>query len=196
MYKKVFAACAGFAVLVMVSGMAYAGVPCAGTTSVSATGNSVCAPGAAICPLGDMDIVTVTVVVRDCYGGPLQNQIVTVEAWPTDCPECFCFCPGEDSKVVGPTDATGTTTATFRYFGGCGELYFYATVGGITAGPSPAIYIASPDNNADCIVDLIDFGTFAQHYLSANPCSDYNCDGIVDLIDFGTFAQHYLHTCP
>ena len=193
MYKKVLTACAGFVVLLLVSGMAFAGVPCAGTTTVTATGDDVCAPGAAVCPGGDLHNVIVTVTVRDCYGAPLSGLMVDVSPGPTGPPPDFCFC--DSVKTVGPTDVTGTTSATYSRFGGCGSLQFYATIGTVVAGPSPAITIGSPDNNGDCQVDLIDFGNFAVQYFTANTCSDYNCDGIVDLIDFGIFAVHYFHSC-
>jgi hypothetical protein len=74
-------------------------------------------------------------------------------------------------------------------------MEFYATTGGVTAGPSVAIFIASFDIGNDCLVELIDFGEFAKAYFSADPCYDYNCDGIVELIDFGEFAKHYFHSC-
>jgi hypothetical protein len=194
MYKKVLTACAGFVVLLMISGMAFAGVPCAGTTSVVAYGDNVnCAPGAAVCPAGDYgQLVTVDVTVRDCYGTPLAGETVTVT--PVGATGSFCFC--DSSKVVGPTDALGETSATWNDFGGCGTLTFTATIGTVTAGPSAAITIGSPDNNGDCAVNLVDFGNFASHFLTTTTCSDYNCDGIVDLVDFGNFASHFLHACP
>jgi hypothetical protein len=171
--------------------MAFAGVPCASTTTVTATGNGLCAPGAAVCPGGDLDQVIVTVVVRDCYGAVVPGVMVDVS--PTGVTGQFCFC--DSVKTVGPTDATGTTTATYIRFGGCGNLTFYATMGTVVAGPSPAIPIASPDNNGDCVVNLIDFGSFAGDFLTTEACNDYNCDGIVNLVDFGAFAGHFLHNC-
>jgi hypothetical protein len=115
----------------------------------------------------------------------------------------FCYCPDgepapndyEDTKMVGPTDAVGVITAQFKKYGGCGNQQFYATIGMVTAGPSVAIYIASPDNNGDCIVNLVDFGNFAFSYLTDDDCSDYDCSGQVNLVDFGHFASHYLHDC-
>jgi hypothetical protein len=189
MYKKVLTACAGFVVLLLVSGMAFAGVPCAGTTTVTATGNGVCAPGAAVCPGGDLQTVTVTAVVRDCYGAPLSGLYVDFSPGTPG----FCFC--DSVKTAGPTDVTGTTSATYIRFGGCGSLQFNATIGTVVAGPSPGITIGSPDNNGDCAVDLIDFGNFAVAYFTTDSCHDFNCDGIVDLIDFGIFAVHYFHSC-
>jgi hypothetical protein len=179
--------------LLLVSGMAFAGVPCAGTTTVVASGDAVCAPGAAVCPAGDLHTVNVVVTVRDCYGTPLSGLYVDVSPAGV-APAVFCFC--DSVKTVGPTDVTGTTTAAYDDFGGCGDLQFYATIGTVIAGPSAAITIGSPDGNGDCQVDLVDFGIFASNYFSTDSCSDYNCDGIVDLVDFGIFASHYFHTCP
>lgn len=199
MYEKVLIACAGLVLLI--AGVALAGVPCAGTTTVSALGNGNCTPGAAMCPNGDYDQVDVTVTVKDCYGTPLAGQMVVVNANPAGAPFCYCAdgepAPNDfsDSKMVGPTNASGVVVATFDKVGGCGDMDFYATIGTVTAGPSVAIYIASPDNNSDCNVNLIDFGNFAGVYLTGDDCSDYNCDGIVNLIDFGNFSSHYFHTC-
>jgi hypothetical protein len=192
MYKKVLTACAGFVVLLLVSGMAFAGVPCAGTTTVVASGTGVCAPGAAVCPGGDLQTVNVVVTVRDCYGAPLAGVYVDVSPAGVP-PAVFCFCT--PVKTVGPTDALGQTTASYTRFGGCGGLQFYATMGTVVAGPSPAITIGSPDGNGDCQVDLVDFGKFAVQYFTTNTCSDYNCDNLVDLVDFGIFAVHYFHDC-
>ena len=193
MYKKVLTACAGFVVLLLVSGMAFAGVPCAGTTTVAASGGGVCAPGAVVCPAGDADVVTVTVTVRDCYGTPLAGQYVDVSPAGVP-PGVFCFC--DSVKTVGPTSVAGVITAQYADFGGCGDLQFYATIGTVIAGPSAAITIGSPDGDGNCIVNLPDFGLFANNYFTAETCSDYNCDGLVDLPDFGYFANHYFHTCP
>jgi hypothetical protein len=199
MYEKVLIACAGLVLLI--SSVALAGVPCAGTTTVTAVGDGSCTPGAALCPNGDYDQIDVTVTVKDCYGTPLAGQTVTVNANPAGAP--FCYCPDgeaapnelEDSKVVGPTNASGVIVATFEKIGGCGNMEFYATIGTVIAGPSASIYIASPDNTGDCVVNLIDFGNFALAFNGTDPCMDYNCDGAVNLIDFGQFALHFNHSC-
>jgi hypothetical protein len=201
MYEKVLIACAGLVLLI--SSVALAGVPCAGTTTVTATGNGSCAPGAAMCPNGDYDVVDVTVTVKDCYGTPLAGEMVTVNANPAGTPFCYCA-DGEpspndlsDSKMVGPTNASGVVVAQFDKVGGCGNMEFYATIGTVIAGPSVPIYIANPDNTGDCVANLVDFGNFALVFnqLPADPCMDYNCDGLVDLIDFGQFALHFNHAC-
>jgi len=191
MYRITMIGCSSMLVIMAFLGLAFAGVPCVGTSTVTAAGDGACATDAAICPGGDMDTVWVSVTVRDCYGTPLSGLMVTV--FPTAASAtAFRFCIGEDSKTVGPTDVTGTTVAYFPRFGGCGSLSFEAEVSGIILGPSSYIHIASPEYANDCQVSLVDFGWFALNYLTTNSCSDYNCDGLVNLIDFGIFAQHFL----
>jgi hypothetical protein len=180
-------------VVILWGGTVVGGVPCAGTSEVNPAGNGYCSPDAAVCPAGDLDDITVTVVVRDCYGTPLAGQMATV--YPQVLSGTVCICPGEDSKTVGPTDVTGTTYAHFNRLGGCGYIDFYAQVGTVIIGPSIIISLASPDATGDCQVDLIDFGEFALSWHTSEPCGDYNCDGIVDLVDFGTFALNWQHVC-
>jgi hypothetical protein len=195
--------------MTLLSSIAIAGLPCEGTSTVMAVGSGACAPvpGAAICPNGDLDVITVTVTVLDCYGTPLSGKNVVIWAYSE---ETFCWCPDgeptpyqlEDTKLVGPTNAAGVVAAQFKKFGGCGNIKFYATVDydtpdEVVLGPSVWMRIASPDNNSDCLVNLADFGNFALMY-PPNPydeCGDFNCDGAVNLADFGTFALHYTHHC-
>jgi hypothetical protein len=181
------------ALMVLCGGMALAGVPCPSLSTLEAAGDGSCAPDAAICPAGDLDDITVTIVVRDCYGAPLPGYMVTVE--PGGPAKGLCICPGEDMKTVGPTDATGTTYAHYSKFGGCGQIWFFGEVNSVVIGPSAPIMLASPDIDGDCRVNLVDFAGFALSYLTGDPCCDYDCDGVATLIDFGTFAQHYLHDC-
>lgn len=193
MHERRLVGLAAILLMLLCGGTAMAGVPCAGTSTVAPAGNGPCAPDAAVCPAGDLDIMTVTVVVRDCYGTPLAGQ--TVMVYPVVVGGAVCICPGEDSKTVGPTDATGTTYAHFSRLGGCGLVDFYGEVSSVVLGPSIAVSLVSPDIDGDCTVNLVDFGAFALSYLTADPCCDYDCDGIVNLVDFGTFALHYLHAC-
>ena len=178
-------------------GAAYAGIPSASTSTVDAVGEGTpdCNPGTAVvCPASDMGWVKVTVVVRNIYGDPLPGKTVTcyanlVSGGP------FCYCPGEDPQV-GVTDVNGEVIFYYHDFGGCGELNWYADCESVVLGPSGTIYIASPDNDGNCVVNLIDFGNFATAFTTTDPCSDYNCDGVVNLIDFGIFASHFTHSCP
>lgn len=194
MRNRLMVALAGIAAVVLLAGGAYAGVPCAGTSDVDAT-----PPCASYCPAGDMSTVTVTVTVRDCYGTVLPGVEVIVAPIDTTDPAGHCFCPGEESKTC-TTDVSGTCAVTFSYFGGCDEadcgLEFSCTADGVDIGPSNRITTASPDTNADCIVDLTDFIYFAGHYQTTDCCCDFDCTGLVDLSDFIAFAGHYQHTCP
>jgi hypothetical protein len=196
---------AGIAAMVLLAGAANAGVPCAGTSEVIATPDC-----GAYCPASDMDIVTVTVVVRDCYGTPLPGVWVVVDPIIEDADPGpgyrpgHCFCPGEAPDSC-QTDVTGTCSVTFHQFGGCDTravdggdcgLQFSAVSEGVELGPSNRITTASPDTDADCDVDLQDFIFFAGVYLTDECCCDFDCDGDVDLQDFIAFAGHYLHVCP
>jgi hypothetical protein len=183
---------AGIAVMVLLAGSAYAGVPCAGTSEIVAS-----PPCGAYCPASDLGVLTVTVTIRDCYGTPLPGIIVTVE--PIIVAGGHCFCPGEEAKTC-TTDINGQCSVTFHNFGGCDDadcgLEFQATADGVVIGPSNRVITASPDTNADCIVNLSDFIYLAGVYQTADCCCDFDCNGIVNLSDFITFASHYQHTCP
>jgi hypothetical protein len=192
--KKLMFTLAGITAVVLLAGVAYAGVPCAGTSSVNAA-----PPCGAYCPASDFDIVTVTVVVRDCYGTPLEGEEVLVE--PTDLVTHY-FCLGEEAKTC-TTDVTGTCVVYFHQFGGCDDkladcgLEFTATASGVVLGPSNRIVTASPDTDATGKVDLSDFIYFAGVYQSTTDCCcDFDCTGKVDLSDFIAFANHYQHKCP
>jgi hypothetical protein len=198
MNKRLMLTLAGIAAMVLLAGVAYAGVPCAGTSSVIASPDC-----GAYCPASDMDILTVEVTVRDCYGTPLAGYVVTVDPIIEMCGDPpapgHCFCPGEAPKTC-ITDIDGYCSVTFSDFGGCDStdcgLEFSAICEGVELGPSNRVTTASPDSDADCDVDLMDFIYFAGVYLTDDCCADYDCDGDVDLMDFIEFAGHYLHVCP
>jgi hypothetical protein len=179
--------------LTLLSGAGFAGIPCPDTSTIIASGDGYCAPGAAVCPGGDLDRVIVTVTVRDCYAMPMEGMMVTLECEVSG--GDLCFCQGEENKTVGPTDEFGVTYGEFAGLGGCGLLRFRAWVADVPLGWSDTIAIVSPDTYVDCEVNLFDFARFAQVFGGYDQCNDYNCDGTVDLVDFGTFALHFLDTC-
>jgi hypothetical protein len=178
------------------AGSAFAGIPSASTSTVErAPQGTACDPAdvGVVCPASDFGTVVVTVTVRNVYGDPLPGISVTVTATPVT--GVFCFCPGENPQT-DVTDINGQCVFYFTDFGGCGDIIFNAVAAGVPLNPSPSIYIASPDTNGDCMVNLTDFIYFAAAYQTNDPCCDYNCNGVVDLPDFIDFASHYLHTCP
>lgn len=194
MNKRGLALLVSLVMLILSSGIAGGGVPCPSTSTVEARGDGNCVPDATVCPGGDLDVITVSIILRDCYGVPIEGYMVVVS--PVQIEGYNCFCPGEESRTVGPTDVEGKTDARFASLGGCGAIHFSATVNTVEIGPSNVISVIGPDRDCDGTVGLIDFGFFATHYLTTDSCYNYDCKGIVDLVDFGIFALHYLHTCP
>jgi hypothetical protein len=195
MLKKLLIPLFGIVALAVLSGIALAGVPCSGTSTIVVTENSAaCTGAAAICPAGDKDTLRVEVTVMDCYGTALSGKSVTL----TPISSGFKF-RAVDNPVVLSTDVLGKVAYGYRYFGGCGSLQFQAVVDGVTIGPSSAITIANFDNNAvpsgKC--DLIDLGIFGAHFGSTTwTCGDYNCSGKEDLVDLGIFGAHFGHQIP
>ena len=185
----------GLAVL-LVAGVAAAGVPSANTSTVERAGQGTpaCNPNTAVvCPAGDLGSVLVTVTVRNVYGDPLPSKTVNCQATPVT--GTFCFCSGQNPQS-GVTDSNGQVFFTFDRFGGTGNLQFDADCEGVSFIPSTTIYIASPDVNGSCVVDAVDFSLFGIQYMLPYPPCDFNCDGIVDAIDFSVFGAQYLHICP
>ncbi|MGD9140018.1 MAG: hypothetical protein PVJ42_00620 [bacterium] len=175
---------------------ASASVPSASTSTVECVvrGISDCVPtSAVICPASDIDTIGVTVTVRNVYGDPLPGK--TVDCYAIEVSGTFCWCPGE-SLQTDVTDANGQAFFDFTDFGGCGNVQFGATCESVVFSPCAAIFVASPDMDGDCDVDLTDFAMFAAIYNTTDPCGDFNCNGTVDLGDFALFAAHYTHACP
>jgi hypothetical protein len=156
-------------------------------------GSPACNPDVAVvCPRSDLGGVNVTVTVIDLFGDPMG--MASVICWPEEIIGDFCWCPGE-SLQTGITNMEGQAFFDFTDFGGCGDVQFVAECMGVEFYPSPTIFIASTDTNADCKVDAIDFSGFAQAYGGSNHCFDYDCSGQVGAVDFSVFAQHYGHDC-
>jgi len=191
MLKKLLIPCIGMVALAVLSGIALAGVPCSGTSTVIITENNVpCINGAAICPKGDLDQLTVEVTVLDCYGTALEGKSVTISPVAAG----FVFNVADSARVL-VSNALGKVTQVYNAFGGCGNLSFAAVVDGVTLGPSATVYIASLDAvlGSPLRCDALDYSVFGQKYGLAYPCLDYNCSGKVDAIEFSVFGQHYGH---
>ena len=176
------------------TGVAFASVPDAGTSTVEAEAQgTACDPDTAVvCPASDFGWILVTVTVRNRYGDPLPGKVV--DCWAIELCE-FCWCPGE-SLQTSVTDSTGAAYFVFSDFGGCCDLQFGAQSEGVIFNPSNVIAVKSPDRNADCFVNAVDFSLFAAVYGTSDCCFDLNCDGFVDAVDFSLFAAHFGHGCP
>jgi hypothetical protein len=152
---------------------------------VTAVGTSGCPPSyPVVCPSADIDWWYVEVEELPPSPG------IPITCWATG--TGICIPPAQ----AVPQDVLGISRFTFAIGGGCGNITFHASTpssGGVVAAPHGPHFQVSPDIDGSCLVDLADFGRFAQSYLTTNACCDYNCDGIVSLADFGVFASHYLH---
>jgi hypothetical protein len=187
---------ATIAVVLSFAVCASASVPSASTSTVECEvqGPSNCVPtSAVVCPASDIDNIHVTVTVRNVYGDPLPAK--TVDCYAIEVSGDFCWCPGE-SLQTDVTDALGQAFFDFTDFGGCGFVQFGATCEGVVFVPCAAIFVASPDMDADCVVGLADFAMFAAAFGGADPCADFDCDAAVGLADFAIFAAHFGHVCP
>ena len=195
MLKKLLIPCVGIVALLALGGVALAGVPCTGTSTVVATENNAsCTNSGAFCPKGDMDKITVTVTVLDCYGTALAGSSVDIRMKGVTVSDKFKIAPSETLKVA-VTNISGVASTTFSKFGGCGNAYFTAIVSGVTLNSSNSIYCANVDKNPtpDGAVNSVDLGIFAGDYGKARPCSDFNCVGGVNSVDLAIFATHYGH---
>ena len=175
---------------------ASASVPSASTSTVEceAQGPSSCVPtSVVVCPASDIDNIHVTVTVRNVYADPLPGK--TVDCYAIEVTGDFCWCVGE-SLQTDVTDTNGQAFFDFTDFGGCGDVQFGATCEGVVFVPCAAIFVASPDIDADCVVGLADFAMFAAGFGGTDPCLDYDCTGVVGLADFAIFAAHFGHVCP
>jgi hypothetical protein len=93
-------------------------------------------------------------------------------------------------------DASGPfVTFTYTLLGGCGNISFAVESTYSGTAFTPPTFVVSPDIDGDCQVSLADFIHFAGSYQTADPCCDYDCSGTVGLVDFVTFANHYLDGC-
>lgn len=201
MLKKLLIPTIGIVALAVLSGIALAGVPCTGTSTVIITENSTpCVNAANICPGGDRDTITVTVTVLDCYGNPVVGENATI----TPVSAGFVFKLADSTKVL-VTNGSGVVSAKYYCFGGCGNLTFQAVCNGVTLGPSANIYIVNLDYVTSAPTfkcDALDLSPFGQNYgTTTYPCGNYNCstDGKTDALDLSVLGQHYGHSntmCP
>lgn len=163
--------------------------------TLEATGTGDISPDALVCLSGDLDAITVTLMMRDSLGVPVPG--IAVEIIPTPGVNPLHFCPSEGGgQYSDTTDADGAISFTFHNVGGCGYASWSGRSGYELLGSSEPIYVLSPDCAGDDLkIGLSDFIMFCGAYLSSEPCCDYVRDGYVGLSDFMFFAEHYRHQC-
>jgi hypothetical protein len=198
----------GLVLLLGMAGFAYAGIPCAETSSAVATITGANPPGCitdlVACPNGDMGCLEVVVVVNDCYGTPVEGATVTITPMADVLYSAlFCACTPSMSDV---TDSFGTVTFLYCCFGGCGTLYFdvVANVGGTDypLNPSNVTPFKSPDNDGSCAVGLADLAQWVAWRGTDEFCGNYDCSttsptvGLADLAMWVAHRGHDCSTCP
>jgi hypothetical protein len=200
------------AALLVFSGVANAGIidPCLSTAVLVDTDpvNPYCL---FVCPQGDTDNFIdqgfyIDITVIDTGGAPVPD-VPAADFWVIDCDPIndLCLCGGSaSSNADSITNALGKTTMsnTTIQGGGCIPVAgLSVVVQGFVIEDQPAcltatclaVPVRSPDQNADCIVNLVDLSIYAGGY-PPNPylaCSDLNCDGIVNIQDLSLFAFHF-----
>ncbi len=169
-----------------------------------------------LCPAGDLEApvggrppIKLEITLRDSCGFPVEeNDDLFVWLIPSVDGTSRLCCEDTEETVQSPqvmlpgaaTDAGGRAWVDVWWGGGSDTLL---TIAAYTDGPRmlPDVLqtqVRSPDMNADCIVDPLDFGHFAPWFGSSAPGSwvaDFNCDGVVDPIDFVTLSTHFGHEC-
>lgn len=188
--------------MILMSGLAVAGVP--SETLSSASGAAGCisitpaGTGATLASKG----LTVSVTVVDGNGDPIAGYGFS-EVWlDDDGTGDIALCQG-GSVADFNTNASGNTTISGAIAGGgntqSGMNVYLAGVK--LAGPAIALDVNSPDINGDLVVNLQDVSAFSADFNSdPNPAnrpfrSDFSCDGNVDLVDVGRFAAANGQSC-
>lgn len=157
-----------------------------------------------VCPAGDDDTVEAEAII---WG----SNIAPTVGVPAEMIECLLqyagasSCDGEVVTMDGPTDANGRTTLTASSLGGSGRLDLVFRLA-----DSPAyvptfldtltVYVKSPDENGNGIVDVVDFALFAQSFTSPPKSYSWARDftspfGTISLGDFAHLGSHNNHSC-
>jgi hypothetical protein len=182
----------------------------------------------ALCPAGDEDGFAVfEVEVLDTFGSPVvgypPEQVFaafpTVISGVNTCDITYLD-PAQQSvadmgyiivQADDPTDALGITHITLNPPAGGHAPTWSSTVWiNVGGSPEPIDSFVHPsgvrgcDLNGDFLVNLCDFGLFANDYglmpgypdwPRAHARSDFNADNVVDLFDFAMLVYHYCHYC-
>lgn len=157
--------------------------------------------GLTTCPAGDAPAYYhVKVTVRDGAGAPVEG-IAAGEFDLTVAPAGGTLYYGGFSCTVTAVDAATDANGEIRFgLAGdtsiSGDVNVTVMVSGVAINDLDVLPCVSLDINVDGSVDLIDFISFAEDYMTAAPRSDFNWSGLVELIDFIMFAEHYMHGAP
>lgn len=148
---------------------------------------------------GGLDVLTLSVTLRDPFDTPVDSAAVEVHLVPTAGTVSLCSCEGLVSS--GVTDLQGVAVVQFSALGGRGsvELALTATApchlgGGLlrTGFGAWPLDFTSPDLDASCdgaqSTNVFDLGIWAQGLNTYSQPFDYSCDGFVDVFDLSIWA--------
>jgi len=155
---------------------------------------------------GGLDVLTLSVTLRDPFDTPVDSAGVEVHLVPTAATVSFCSCEGLVSS--GVTNAQGVVDVQFSALGGYGSIDLALTASAPCHPGDPplrtgfgrwTIDFTSPDLDASCdgarSTSVFDLGIWAQGLTTYRKPSDYNCDGLVNVFDLGTWAFGLLVGC-
>lgn len=150
--------------------------------------------------MGNFDVLTLNVTVRDAFEAPLPGTEVRIELVPDDGATLLCACSSLEQIEVA--DAAGSARFEFARLGGRGQIRVEVS---LREQPTDSWFLfcdsirpmfTSPDLNASCdpgaaaVANVVDLGIWAGGlppvYLLS---SDYNCDGTVNVVDLGLWAS-------
>lgn len=182
-------AVACLAAFTLVARPAWAGVPAASTSTVSAR--------LFLCPAGDSVFI---VIPRHISGNPWAEGPVWVD---------LCACPQVRLSVAGAqgytVDAAGCVAteqppsdAIYRFplAGGglCPGGSFRVYAGGVLLATRTAV--ASPDQNGDLVVNSADVTLARSKLGTTDPGADLDGDGLVTEADMTLLSTHLGHASP
>ena len=113
--------------IIVASSAAMAGVPCAGTSSVSWSWG-----GVGDTAVVSVDTIDVNCIIRDCYGQPLGNRVCTFYSDRGDPYDDFVGNPAT-TDLAGIASVKATTDSM-------GEVHYYVFCEGLTLGPTLRFY--------------------------------------------------------
>jgi hypothetical protein len=204
----------GFAVCALIVGsaaFAVAGVPDLQTSTASRayTGNETlsvyCLPNGngqpftnGFLPGGAIQDATITLIVRDGLGVPLENFPLQ-DLWIASADDGMVPCGG-NATANQNTDVDGVTFWTNPLFAGgqsSALVVVYINGDALTSNNGLPVSFNSADINGDGTVNLTDGGFFTQILYGAYSYdADYNYDGTVNVSDAGFMANGLGATCP
>jgi hypothetical protein len=161
-----------------------------------------CSDSLLFCPSDCFDALSFDLTARDSLGTALPgldpDNFYVVISNLDKYEGGFCHCEGSRTWTPQvPTDDDGITRVQlWGEIGGCALIEAIGYICGREIGRD-TVLTRSTDMDASGCVDLPDYITFAENYLTDYWCADFQnpASSGVDLADFILFSWHYDHCC-